>query len=62
MVEAIAFGVFIFVAIVVAGWRAIDESNRRKARSEAERLSRVSRRARPGYSGPRFNRWGREVD
>lgn len=41
MVEAFAVGVFVFVALVVGGWRAIDTLNAHWAKkAEAERKGR----------------------
>lgn len=58
MVEAIAIGVGVFVAIVVAGLRVIRVIEQRRA-DEADRLAALERAQE--YSGPMLNRWGREI-
>lgn len=63
MLEAIAIGVFVFVVITVAGFRAIDSLNARKAKGEAARVNRVIDRAnRVEYTGQRYNVHGREIE
>jgi hypothetical protein len=63
MIEAIGFGVFVFVVIVVAGNRAIDTLKAHKAKEAADRLNRVTSRAgRVEYTGQRYNVHGREID
>lgn len=63
MIEAIAIGVFVFVVLAVAGWRALDTLESAKARRETERRAAISARAkRRDYTGPWVNRWGREVE
>lgn len=63
MIEVIAITVFVFVVVVVKGWRMIDEANARKARLEVERMGRVAGRAkRIDYTGPRYNAYGRETN
>lgn len=52
---------FVLVTLIVGGLRALRTLERRKAEQEAERLGRISRRARPGYTGPRYNEHGREI-
>lgn len=54
MIAAIALGVFVFVALTVGGWRALDTLAAHKARKE--RRPRVT-----PYTGPRYNAHGREV-
>lgn len=63
MVEAIGIGVFVFVVIVVAGFRALDTLKANSAKAEAERFNRVANRAKRGeYTGGYFNVHGREVE
>lgn len=63
MIEAIAIGVFVFVALAVAGWRALDTLDAAKARKEADRRAAITTRAmRRDYSGPRFTAHGREIE
>lgn len=63
MFEAIIIGVFVFVTITVAGFRAIDTLNAHKAKAEADRRNRVASRAsRVEYTGQRYNVHGREID
>lgn len=63
MIEAIGIGVFVFVVIVVAGFRAIDTLAKHKAEEEAARRNRVASRAnRREYTGARYNVHGREMD
>jgi hypothetical protein len=60
--EAIAIGVFVFVVIVVAGFRALDTLAAHKAKAEAERLRRVKDRAtRVDYTGARYSVHGSEI-
>ena len=54
MIETIALGVFVFVALAVGGWRALDTLAAHKARKE--RRPHVT-----PYTGPRYNAHGREV-
>jgi len=63
MIEAIAIGVFVFVTLAVAGWRALDTLDR-KAREEIADLERQIRLAKikGRYQGPYVNRWGREIE
>lgn len=61
MLEAIAIGVFVFVTIAVAGFRAIDTIERRKAEAEADRRRRALGGRSNEYSGGYFNVHGREV-
>lgn len=63
MLEAIAIGVFVFVVIVVTGFRVINRLEAAKAEAEADRLKRVASRAsRVEYTGGRFNVHGREIE
>lgn len=63
MIEAIAIGVFVFVALAVAGWRALDTLDAVKARKVADRRAAIRTRAlRRHYSGPRYNAHGREIE
>lgn len=57
-IEAIAIGIFLFVALSVAGCRVLD-AWRRNARIDRERLARVTRQH---YTGPVYDRHGREID
>ncbi len=57
----IAVAVFVFVALSVAGVRAIDALEAQRARREAQRREAVTRRHRLAYTGPRYNAHGREV-
>lgn len=52
---AIAFGVFVFVALSVAACRAVDTI--RAAESKAPRAREVT-----SYTGPIYNRHGRETE
>lgn len=63
MIEAIGIGVFVFVSLAVAGWRALDLLDR-KAREEAAELERriTAAKVAAGYKGPYVNRWGREFE
>lgn len=59
---AIGIGVFTFVTLVVAGWRALDTLEAHK-RSEADSAAqRRLMRVRPGYTGPRYNAHGNELE
>lgn len=49
-IEAIAIGAFLFVAIVVAGWRALS------VKPEAEKPEVIS----TAYTGPTYSAWGGE--
>lgn len=61
-VEAVGFGVFAFVVVLVGGWRWINAVEARRVREATERREAVERRARQrDYVGPYVNRWGREV-
>lgn len=55
MPEAIFVGVFVFVTIMVAGWRALNRLAVLNAQREAEQARRVH------YRGPTYSRHGREV-
>lgn len=61
MVESVAIGIFVFVALVVAGSRALATLEKAREAAAAERVEKVRRRARPGYTGPLYNAHGREV-
>ena len=54
MLEAIAIGVFVFVALAVGGWRALDTIA--ASRAPGDREPQVT-----PYTGPRYNAHGREV-
>lgn len=63
MIEAIAIGVFVFVAVYVGGVRAIDTLTAHKAKGEADRLARMKARiTRTEYTGALYNAHGREID
>lgn len=63
MIEAIAIGVFVFVAVLVAGNRALDTLAAHRAKEEAERRARIAGRAkRVDYTGPVVNMHGREIN
>ena len=63
MIAPIAIGVFVFVALAVAGWRALDTLDATKARKEADRRAAIRTRAlRRDYSGPRYTVHGREIE
>lgn len=63
MFEAIVIGVFVFVTITVAGFRAINTLEAHKAKLEAERRHRIASRAnRRDYTGQRYNAHGREIE
>lgn len=60
MIEAIAIGVFLFVSIVVAGWRAIDLIETRKAERKESAVAKIRRLERATeYRGRSFGRWER---
>jgi hypothetical protein len=55
--------VFVFVAIVVGGNRALKALAAHKAKREADRLNRIASRAnRVDYRGPTYNAHGRETN
>lgn len=63
MIEAIGIGVFVFVALAVAGWRALDLLDRKAREDVAELERRITRaKAVARYKGPYVNRHGREID
>lgn len=51
---AIAFGIFVFVALIVAGWRAFDRLDRA---ADAQRPARQC----VAYTGPLYTAHGREI-
>lgn len=55
-IEAIAIGAFLFVALAVAGCRAVDAFDVAR-RGKVRRRELVSRT----YTGPLYNRHGREL-
>ncbi len=57
-IEAIAIGVFLFVALSVGACRTVDAMRRGK-RIDAARLGRVTR---VHYSGPVYTAHGREIE
>ena len=64
MIESIALGVFVFIALSVAGWRALDAIAAKRAADSAQivRNARaLARRESPDYRGPVYNAHGREV-
>lgn len=61
MLLSVAVFAFVFVALSVAGFRAIDALEAARARREAKRREAVTRRHRLAYCGPIYNRHGREV-
>lgn len=62
MIEAIGIGVFVFVVLVVTGWRAIDTLKAHRAKEEADRRARIASRAKVrDYTGARYNAHGREI-
>lgn len=52
-IEAIAIGIFLFVALTVGGLRSLDAMRRRSA----ERAKELTH-----YTGPRYNEHGRELE
>lgn len=54
MLEAIAIGVFVFVALSVGGWRALDAIA--ASRAPVDRKPQVT-----PYTGPRYTVHGREI-
>jgi hypothetical protein len=59
----IAIGVFVFVALVVAGWRALNLLDSVKAEEQASRRKGVVARAgRVDYTGAIYNAHGREIE
>lgn len=53
---------FVFVSLVVGGFRALDLLAKHKAKIEADRAARVNARAkRRYYTGPIYNNHGSEI-
>lgn len=63
MVEAIAIGVFVFVAVYVGGSRIMRRLDEHKAAKEGLRRLSVTNRAKRGeYTGGYFNIHGNRID
>lgn len=56
MIESAAIGVFVFVALIVSGWRALAIVDSAKAAAETPARPQIDH-----YNGPRFNRHGRRL-
>lgn len=62
MLIPVAAFAFVFVTLVVGGFRALDLLAKHKAKVEAERRARIKSRAgRRDYTGPLVNHHGREI-
>lgn len=62
MIYAVAIFAFVFVSLVIGGFRALDILAKHKAAVEADRVARIRSRAnRVDYVGPTFNQHGRRV-
>lgn len=57
----VAIAAFVFTAVSVGGWRAIDLLERHKADREAARRTRAIVRRGTHYTGPRYSNRGRET-
>lgn len=58
----IAIAAFVFTAISVGGWRALNLLDKHKAEREAARRDRAIVRRKVHYTGPRYTSAGREIE